>query len=192
MRSSWNMWEPTWVSRSRCWLLTGERLGHVCMVPEPVGSTHLRFVDARVIKEVLYVVTECCLESRMRFRTSRGVPEWSGGKDLYIGSMVLATGSVLGITGSVPGPPEVSGGPPSGATGPGGLHGLSVGGDQPQVCWCAPHKGPRRLGFGDGAPHLAWGASFPSPPLAATLDGFGAAAPLGVETLKGAHPLPLP
>ena len=24
MRSSWNMWEPTWVSRSRCWLLTGE------------------------------------------------------------------------------------------------------------------------------------------------------------------------
>ena len=28
------------------------RLGHVCMVPEPVGSTHLRFDDARVIKEV--------------------------------------------------------------------------------------------------------------------------------------------
>ena len=24
MRSPWNMWEPTWVSRSRCWLLTGE------------------------------------------------------------------------------------------------------------------------------------------------------------------------
>ena len=24
MRSSSNMWEPTWVSRSRCWLLTGE------------------------------------------------------------------------------------------------------------------------------------------------------------------------
>src|SRR3954468_9418402 len=42
MRSSWNMWEPTWVSRSRCWLLTGERLGHVCMSPD----------DARVIKEV--------------------------------------------------------------------------------------------------------------------------------------------
>ena len=33
----------------RCWLLAGERLGHVCMVPEPVGSTHLRFDDARVI-----------------------------------------------------------------------------------------------------------------------------------------------
>ena len=28
------------------------RLGHVCMSPEPVGSTHLRFDDARVIKEV--------------------------------------------------------------------------------------------------------------------------------------------
>ena len=25
------------------------RLGHVCMVPEPVGSTHLRFGDARVV-----------------------------------------------------------------------------------------------------------------------------------------------
>ena len=32
-------------------LLAGERLSHVCMIPEPVGSTHLRFDDARVIKE---------------------------------------------------------------------------------------------------------------------------------------------
>ena len=24
-------------------------LGHVCMIPEPVGSTHLRFGDARVV-----------------------------------------------------------------------------------------------------------------------------------------------
>ena len=105
MRSSWNMWEPTWVSISRCWLLTGERLGHVCMVPEPVGSTHLRFDDARVIKEVLYVVNECCSESRMRSRTSRGVPEWSGGKDLYMGSPVLVTGKVSGFIGNVLGPP---------------------------------------------------------------------------------------
>ena len=29
--------------------MTGERLGHVCMVPEPVESTHVRFDDARVI-----------------------------------------------------------------------------------------------------------------------------------------------
>src|SRR4051812_27071051 len=79
----------------------------------------------------MHVVTECCSESRMRSRTSRGVPEWSRGKDLYIGSMVLATGSVLGITGSVPGPPEGSGGPPGGAMGPGGIHGPSLRRDQP-------------------------------------------------------------
>src|SRR3954463_16708875 len=108
MRSSWNMREPTWVSRSRCWLLTGERLGHVCMSPEPVGSTHLRFDDARVIKGSLYVVTECCSESRMRSRTSRGVPEWSGGKDLYMGSAVSAIGTSFGVIGIVPGPPEGS------------------------------------------------------------------------------------
>src|SRR3954471_21529041 len=44
----------------------------------------------------------------MRSRTSRGVPEWSGGKDLYIGSPVSATGKVLGAIGIVPGPPEGS------------------------------------------------------------------------------------
>ena len=82
------------------------------MTPEPVGSTHLRFNDARVIKEVCMWLPNFVRSPRMRSRTSRGVPEWSGGKDLYIGSMVLATGSVPGITGSVPGPPEGSGGPP--------------------------------------------------------------------------------
>ena len=44
----------------------------------------------------------------MRSRTSRGVPEWSGGEELYIGSLVLATGKVSGVTGIVPGPPEWS------------------------------------------------------------------------------------
>src|SRR3954469_8111446 len=53
----------------------------------------------------MYVVTECCSESRMRSRTSRGVPEWSGGKDLYMGSPVLVTGKVLDFIGNVPGPP---------------------------------------------------------------------------------------
>ena len=43
------------------------------------------------------LVTEGCSESRMRSRTSRGVPEWSGGKDLYMGSHILATGKVLGF-----------------------------------------------------------------------------------------------
>ena len=52
----------------------------------------------------------------MRSRTSRGVPEWSGGEELYIGSPVSATGNVLGVIGIVPGPPESPGvhrvGPP--------------------------------------------------------------------------------
>ena len=58
----------------------------------------------------------------MRSRTSRGVPEWSGGKDLYIGSPVSAIGTSFGVIGIVPGPPEGSQGPtgwghlPRGAT----------------------------------------------------------------------------
>ena len=44
----------------------------------------------------------------MRSRTSRGVPEWSGGKDLYMGSPDLVTGKVSGDIGIVPGPPEGS------------------------------------------------------------------------------------
>src|SRR3954466_13356280 len=44
----------------------------------------------------------------MRSRTSRGVPEWSGGKDLYIGSAVSAIGTSFGDIGIVPGPPEGS------------------------------------------------------------------------------------
>ena len=67
----------------------------------------------------------------MRSQTSRGVPEWSGGKDLYMGSPILDTKSVLGVIGNVPGPPEGFGGPPGGATNLGGLRGPSVGRDQP-------------------------------------------------------------
>src|SRR3989337_843525 len=54
----------------------------------------------------MYVVTECCSESRMRSRTSRGVPEWSGGEDLYMGSHHTVTESVRGYAGIVPGPPK--------------------------------------------------------------------------------------
>ena len=149
MRSSWNMWEPTWVSRSRCWLLAGERLGHVCMVPEPVGSTHLRFDDARVIKEVCMWLPNIVRDHR-----------------------------------------EGPGGPPSGATGPRGLHGPSVGGDQPQVGWCAPPQGPKapRV-WGGGASTLLGGQVSPSPPLAATLDGFwGCRTPWGGNPRGGAAP----
>ena len=44
----------------------------------------------------------------MRSRTSRGVPEWSRGKELYIGSAISANGKVSGVNGIVPGPPEGS------------------------------------------------------------------------------------
>ena len=67
----------------------------------------------------------------MRSRTSREVPEWSGGEELYIGSQVSATGNVSGVTGIVPGPP-------GGATYPGGPRGLKVEGNQPLVGWGAP------------------------------------------------------
>ena len=30
-------------------VIARECLGHVCMIPEPIGSTHLRFDDTRVI-----------------------------------------------------------------------------------------------------------------------------------------------
>ena len=59
----------------------------------------------------------------MRSRTSRGVPEWSGGKDLYMGSPVLVTGKVSGFFGNVPGPPGGSRGSTKCGRGPapGGL-----------------------------------------------------------------------
>ena len=42
----------------------------------------------------------------MRSRTSRGVPEWSGGKDLYMGSLILVAGKVSHFIGIVPGVPK--------------------------------------------------------------------------------------
>jgi len=63
----------------------------------------------------------------MRPRTSRGAPEWSGGKDLYMGSPVLVAGKVSGIIGSVPEAPKGSRGPPEEPTCLGGLHGLKGG-----------------------------------------------------------------
>ena len=52
------------------------------------------------------MVTECCSETRMRSRTSRGVSEWSGDEDLYMGSPYSVAGSVRGYIGIVPGPPK--------------------------------------------------------------------------------------
>ena len=42
----------------------------------------------------------------MRSWTSRGVPEVSGGEDLYMGSHHTVTGKFRWHTGIVPGPPE--------------------------------------------------------------------------------------
>ena len=52
----------------------------------------------------------------MRSRMSRGVPEWSGGKDLYMGSLILVAGKVSRIIGIVPGVPKGV----RGSTSPGG------------------------------------------------------------------------
>src|SRR3954469_23174526 len=74
----------------------------------------------------------------MRSRTSRGVPEWSGGKDLYIGSAVSAIGTSFGDIGIVPGPPEGSRGStkwghlPQGAT-------WALGG-APRPAWAKGHQ----------------------------------------------------
>ena len=122
------------------------------------------------------MVTECCSESRMRSRTSRGVPEWSGGKDLYMGSHVWSPEKFRVLSVTYRDHWEGPGGPPSGATNLGGQHGPSVGGDQPQVGWCTPHKGPRRLGFGEGAHQPTWGWS---PPTLGPCSPPGPVAPLG-------------
>ena len=79
---------------------------------------------------------------------------------------------------------------PSGATIPGGLHGPSVGGDQPQVGWCAPPQGPKvpRV-WGGGHTHLTWGASFPSPSLGRPSDGTSCwPPPLGWNPRWGRSP----
>ena len=66
----------------------------------------------------------------MRSRTSRGVPEWSGGKDLYMGSPVLVTGKVSGFIGNVPGPP-------------GGSRGSTKWGHHPRrAAWAKCGRGP--------------------------------------------------
>ena len=126
----------------------------------------------------------------MRSRTSRGVPEWSGGEELYIGSPVSATGKVSGVTGIVSGPPEGSRGPSGGATYPGGPHGLKWEGNQPLVGWCAPHGPPPapRVGNpgGGGRPTWLGGQATPlgrPPPLEIASPRAGA--PLGPPIYSG-------
>ena len=85
----------------------------------------------------------------MRSRTSRGVPEWSVGKELYIGSAISAIGTSFGVTGIVPGPPEGSRGStkgvhlPRGATWAVGVCALAYMGQghQPQEAHAPRDKG---------------------------------------------------
>ena len=133
--------------------------------------------------------TECCSESRMRSRTSRGVPKWSGGKELYIGSAVSAIGKVSGSPGIVPGPPEGS----RGSIGWGHLSWRApwaeVGREPaPSGLGAPPWAFPLRLGLetlGQGGAPLALGGK--APPLAAAppLDGLWPAPPLPGGLYKG-------
>ena len=86
----------------------------------------------------------------MRSRTSRGVPEWSGGKDLYMGSLVLVAGKVSRIIGIVPGVPKGVRGSTKGVHLPRGAT-WAVGG-APWPIWAkgTSPKRPMRLGFKKG------------------------------------------
>ena len=104
----------------------------------------------------------------MRSRTSREVPEWSGGEELYIGSPVLATGKFQGLSVLYRDHRKGPGGPPGGATCPGGPRGLKVEGNQPLMGWGATlGLPPMRLGLGTlggGVPPCLGGQGNPFPP----------------------------
>ena len=125
----------------------------------------------------------------MRSRTSQGVPEWFGGKELYIGSQVRPSGKFRGSPALYRDHRKGPGGPPGGATYPGGPHGLKWEGNQPQVGWCAPLGPPApRIGNprGGGAPPLALGGKpppWPLPPL--EIGSPRAGAPLGALYKEG-------
>ena len=73
-------------------------LGHVYIVLELIGSARLTF-DDDLYYELRDLMTEVCLESRIRSRTWRGVSKWSRHKDWYIGRLYSDTGRVPGVTG---------------------------------------------------------------------------------------------
>ena len=104
----------------------------------------------------------------MRSQTSRGVPEWSGDKDSYMGSPYSVTRNVRGLSVLYRDHRKGSGGPPGGSTCPGGPYGLYVEGNQPLSGLGAIPLGPMRLGLGGnpkgGAPWLGGQAPSPWPP----------------------------
>ena len=68
-------------------------LGHVYIVLDPVGSARLTFGND-LYYELCVLITEGCLESRMRLRTWRRVSKWSRRKDRYIGRLYSDIGKV--------------------------------------------------------------------------------------------------
>ena len=113
----------------------------------------------------------------MRSRTSRGVPEWSGGKDLYMGSPVLVAEKVSHFIGIVPGVPKGvrgstggGGGPPA-PGGPMGGRGCALAymgqGHQPQEAHAPRKLGEGRVLKGEGTSEVPWGGWTP-PPLGRT------------------------
>ena len=80
------------------------------------------------------------------------------------------------------------GGPPDGATYPGGPHGLKWREKQPLMGWCAPSKGPRRLGLETLGGRCPEGACAP---WLETLRGGGTSTWLGSQaTPRAAAPFP--
>ena len=125
----------------------------------------------------------------MRSWTSRGVPEWSGGKDLYMGSLVLVAGKVSRIIGIVPGVPKGVRGSTKGVHQPRGGHmgckGCALAymgqGHQPQEAHAPRRLGEGRVLKGEGTSEVPWGGWTPPPLLAAAPDAIWrlAAAPWG-------------
>ena len=115
----------------------------------------------------------------MRSGTSRGVPKWSGGKDLCMESCCSGSGKSSVFSGIVPGSfrkvPEDSGGPENVPPRPIQQHGLYGGslalmgqGHQPPQGPCAWERGnPKGKGL-----HLTWEALLPPLAAAPTLDGI--------------------
>ena len=133
----------------------------------------------------------------MRSRMLRGVPEWSGGEDLYMGSCHTDTRKFRGHIGIVPGPPEGF----RGSTGRGHLcrrDSWAVVGREPALGGLgASPLGPMRLGLGGGTlkgapPCLGGQAPFPWPPPLPWRKGQGCASPLSPAPIysggEGGHP----